>query len=134
RFDWPLANEAETLLRARISDFLEGNSFARRLAERMRDGTGTDFYEWTDHIVLSPNEEKSLQAVGFVRDDGAETPDGEAVFEHPRATLPRVRLRRGEKRSPATLALRPEFVAEFIAAHNVAGEPEGEPLSRYRRI
>jgi hypothetical protein len=37
-------------------------------------------------------------------------------------------------RSPAVLALRPEFVAEFMAAHNLPGEPEGEPFSRYRRI
>jgi hypothetical protein len=133
-FDWPLANEAEALLREKISDFLTRNSFAHRLAERMRDETGTDIFEWTDHLVLPPSDEKPLRSAGFERDDSAETPDGEAVFEHPRATLPRVLLRPGQKQNPSVLALRPEFIAEFMAANNVSGEPEGEPASRFRRI
>ena len=129
-FDWPLANEAEQFLRQRIGLFLERNSFARQLADCMRDETGTDFFEWVDHLVLLPGEEKALSAVGFVRDPRTETPNGEAVYEHPRATLPRVLLRRG----PSVIALRPEFVADFMASHNLCGEPEGEPCSRYRRI
>src|SRR5207245_2543431 len=133
-FDWPLAYEAEKLLRERISSFLERNTLARRLAERMRDETGTDFFEWSDHLVLSPNEEKALREAGFVPDPRAETPNGETVYEHPLATLPRVLLRRGQKQTPSVLALRPEFVADFMACQNLAGEPEGEPYSRYRRI
>ena len=88
-FDWPLAYEAEKLVRGKVSDFLEGSSSARQLAGRMRDETGTDFFEWIDHLVLSPSDEKDLLKAGFVRDAKAETPDGESVFEHPRATLPR---------------------------------------------
>ena len=129
-FDWPLANEAEQYLRRRIESFLERNTFARWLAERMRGETGTDFFEWIDHLVLTPGEEKPLLAAGFVRDPRAETPHGEAVFDHPRATLPRVLLRRG----PSVIALRPEFVADFMASQSLSGEPEGEPCSRYRRI
>ena len=37
-------------------------------------------------------------------------------------------------RGPSVIALRPEFVADFMACHNLSGEPEGEPFSRYRRI
>src|SRR4051812_15706323 len=36
-FDWPLANEAEHFLRQSAGAFLAVNSFARRLADRMRD-------------------------------------------------------------------------------------------------
>ncbi len=134
QFDWPLANEAEALLRRYVENFLSQNFFARRLAARMRDETGTDFFEWADHLVLSPSDEKDLLKAGFVPDAHAETPDGEAVFEHPRATLPRIMLRAGQKYSPSVIALRPEFVSEFIAAHNLSAEPEGEPFSRYRRV
>jgi hypothetical protein len=133
-FDWPVAYEAEKLLRERIGSFLEHNSFAHQLAERMKDETGTDVFEWTDHLVLSPSEEKTLREAGFVADSNAETPKGEIVYEHPLATLPRVMLRGGQKQSPSVLALRPEYVADFMARHNLAGEPEGEPYSRYRRI
>ena len=133
RFDWPLAHEAETLLRRRMDSFLAANSFARELAARMQSETGTDFFEWMDHLVLDPSEESSLIAAGFVEDSSSETPKGERVFEQPRATLPRVLLRRG-KTNPSTIALRPEFVAEFVASHHLTHTIEGEPCSRYRRV
>jgi hypothetical protein len=131
-FDWPLANEAEGLLRRHLDSFLSKNSFARRLAERMREETGTDFFEWVDHLRLDAGCEKELVAEGFVRDENAEAPDGAAVFEHPRATLPRVLL--GGRNGGLAAALRPEYVADFMARHNLGGEPEGEPGSRYRRV
>src|SRR5438128_1959244 len=56
QFDWPLAYEAETWLRERIGAFLESNRSAHRLAERMRGETGTDFFEWIDHVVVWPTE------------------------------------------------------------------------------
>ncbi|MEY2429921.1 MAG: hypothetical protein QOJ40_2806 [Verrucomicrobiota bacterium] len=133
-FDWPLANEAEEFLRERAKVFLETNGFAQRLARRMRDETGTDFFEWIDHLVLSPGDETALLEAGFSQDRDAETQKGETVYEHPRATLPRVLIRPGKKQNPSTIALRPEFVADFMARHNLSGEPEGEPFSRYRRI
>jgi hypothetical protein len=133
-FDWPLANEAEQLLRDRIARFLKRNAFARQLAERMRAETATDFFEWTDYVVLAQGEQTALREAGFVPDPQAETPEGETVYEHPRASLPRVILRPGNKESPSGLALRPESVADFMACHNLSVEPEGEPFSRYRRI
>jgi hypothetical protein len=65
-----------------------------------------------------------------VSDPRARTPNGEPVYEHPRATLPRVMIQGGA----TVIAVRPEFVADFIASHNLSGEPKGEPCSRYRRI
>jgi hypothetical protein len=133
RFDWPLANEAENHIRRHLAAFLERNSFARQLAARMQNETGTDFFEWVDHLVMSPADEAALHASGFVRDSKAETPRGEIVLEHPRATLPRVLLRKN-KQSPSVVAIKPEFIADFIARHNLRAEPEGEPRSRYRRV
>src|SRR5271169_2161419 len=88
-FDWPLAYDAEHFLQQRIAAFIEQNSFARQLAERMRSETGTDIFEWVDHLVLPPEDEPSLRAAGFTRDEEAESPNGEPVFHHARATLPR---------------------------------------------
>jgi len=134
RFDWPLAYEAERQLREWIATFQKNNSFARQLADRMTDETGTDFFEWVDHLVVGPEAEKALSETGFVHDKQAETPNGEKVYEHPQATLPRVMVRKAQKQSPSIIALRPEFVADFIARHNLSSEPEGEPFSRYRRV
>jgi hypothetical protein len=132
-FDWPLAYEGEKFIRVRLGEFLAGNSFARGLAARMHNETGTDFFEWVDHLVLSPDDETALVKAGFVHDKKAETSRGEVVLEHPHATLPRVLLRRG-KANPGVVAIKPEFVADFIAANHLTAEPDGEPRSRYRRV
>jgi hypothetical protein len=132
-FDWPLAYDGEKFIRHRLTDFLVRNTFARQLAARMHDETGTDFFEWVDHVVLSPDDETMLVKAGFVHDKKAETPHGEVVLEHPQATLPRVLLRRA-KANPSVVAIKPEFVADFIAANNLNAEAEGEPRSRYRRV
>src|SRR5260370_35754776 len=100
-FDWPLAYEAEQLLRRRVEAFLDSSTFARRLAQRMREETGTDFFEWIDHLVLAPTEEPALRQAGFLLDARAETPDGERGYGHPRATLPRVMLHRGQRPTPS---------------------------------
>src|ERR1017187_10548801 len=128
-FDWPLANDAEQFLRQRIDGFLRRNTFGRQLSDRMRDETGTDLFEWVDHLVLAPSEEKALREAGFVPDPQAETPNGETVYEHPRTTLPRVMLRRGNKQSPSLLALRPESVADFMAFPPPPAGPASVSLS-----
>ena len=120
RFDWPLAFPAEKFLVERINAFLAKNSFARKLSGRMRDETGTDFFEWVDHLVLSPDDEAALRAVGFVTDE-VEAAPGDLVLHHPRATLPRVIIRAGQKQNPSVIALRPEFVADFVARHHLPG-------------
>lgn len=132
RFDWPLAFPAEKFLAERINAFLAKNSFAKKLATRMRDETGTDFFEWVDHLVLSPNDEAALREVGFVTDE-VEAPHGDHVLHHPRATLPRVILRGRQKQNPSTIALRPEFVADFISKNNLVTEIKGTPFSQFRR-
>ena len=131
QFDWPLAFGAEKFLRQRMDLFLDRNSFARQLAGRMREETGTDFFEWVDHIVLSAEDEQTLRGFGMVT-DSVETPGGETVLHHPRATLPRVMLAAGPGRM--ALSLRPEFVAEFVAAHSLSEPIQGGPLAPLRRV
>jgi len=131
RFDWPLAFDAENFLREKVEVFLEQNSFARYLAVRMREETGTDFFEWIDHFILPQENEKPLLEFGFAREE-VETPQDETVLGHPRATLPRVLI--AKKDGPPGIALRPEFVADFVAAHSLPGPIHGEPYSRFRQV
>jgi hypothetical protein len=131
RFDWPLAFDAEKFLRQSMDSFLKRNSLARQLARRMREETGTDFFEWIDHLVLPAETEQTLRAFGMVADT-VETVGGNTVLHHPRATLPRVVLS-GEL-GRLVISLRPEFIADFVAAHSLAGPIEGGPYSRLRRV
>ena len=132
-FDWPLASEAERLLRQHLDTFFEHNALARTLARRMREETATDFFEWVDHLVLSSSERPALEVAGFRRQDNVETAQAEEVYECPRASLPRVLLRQARTPPVFEVALRPESLADFIARQNLVSEPEGEPYSRYRR-
>ncbi|HTA31724.1 MAG TPA: hypothetical protein VK731_14615 [Candidatus Cybelea sp.] len=131
RFDWPLAFDAEKFLRQFMDSFLERNSFARHLAGRMRKETGTDFFEWIDHLVLQADVEQPLRACGMVAEN-VETMGDETVLHHPRATLPRVII--SEKPGRMAISLRPEFVADFVAAYSLEGPIQGGPYSRLRRV
>jgi hypothetical protein len=73
-----------------------------------------------------------LKRVGFVPDQSAEAPDGITIYEHPRATLPRILIR--SKPGPVAIALRPEFVADFKAQHHLISEIEGDACSQFRKI
>jgi hypothetical protein len=133
-FDWPLAYAAENLLRERTAAFQGTNTFTRQLAERMQAETGTDFFEWIDHLAAPPEDEVLMRAVGYIRETSADAPDGEIVLVHPRATLPRVVVRPGAIAPTSVIAIRPERVAAFKARHNLSGDIEGPPCSRYRRL
>jgi hypothetical protein len=122
-FDWPLAYEAEALLRRYISSFLEQNQFASRLAKKMEDQTGTDFYEWVDHFTLNHQEVEQLRDAGLSREEAESLPDSE-VYHHPRAMMPRVVLQsRGSSYGvPLNLAIRTESVVDFVARHDLCSD------------
>ena len=133
-FDWPLCYDAERLVGGFVETFLRRNTFARRLAERMRDETGTDFFEWVDHLVLAPEHMDSLLAAGFV-EEKVEVREGGIVFWHPRAMMPRVILRADAEHGmgPPALAIRPEVLTDFLAAQDLDAAIEGAWGARFRR-
>jgi hypothetical protein len=134
-FNWPLAYEAEALLSAHINAFLARNTFARTLAQRMHDETGTEFFEWTDSVVVSRGQEAAFRAAGF-QTEPVEAPAHIVVLAHPHAMLPRVRvcLHSPESAVPVALLVRPEFLADFMARQGLTGEIEDAPCARYRAI
>jgi len=132
-FDWPLAYQAESLVRDFISAFLAKNSAAQSLAKDLSEKTGTDFLEWVDHFTLTPDHELELRDAGFVNEP-VQTPIGHKVFFHPRAMLPRIVLRPGgsEGSEPSKLAIRPESVVDFVARHQLSGKIQGVFGNRLR--
>ncbi len=83
RFDWPLCYDAENYILARLEAFTERNSFARRLAERMLNETGTLLLDWVDYLVVPHAEEERLHEIGFTEDPLAETPAHLKALWHP---------------------------------------------------
>jgi len=125
-FDWPLAYEAENLLRRFVRSFLEQNEVARRLAGEMQDRTGTDFYEWVDHFSLDAEQAEELRDVGLVQ-EAVEAPNNTEVYYHPRAMMPRILLKSGGSSSgvPSSLAVRTESLVDFTAKQNLLSAIDG---------
>src|SRR5207302_4203756 len=116
--------------------FLERNTFAKQLGERMRRETGTLLLDWVDYLVLSPRSEELLRQAVYTEDRLRETQANQTAFWHPEAMLPRVLLDTtvATAEFPAMVAIRTESIADFMIAHAITGEPEGGPLSRFRHI
>jgi len=137
QYNWPLCYEAEQLLLDRIKAFLSINTFAAKLADRMRNETGTLMIDWIDHLVLAVQDESVLRNAGFREDFLAGPPiKGQKYFWHPQAMLPRIIIDQnaGDIKFPATLAICVDTISDFIAAHGITAKPEGEPLTRFRRV
>lgn len=137
QFDWPLCHDAEHFVLDQIQAVLARHSFAAHLAERMRAETGTLLIDWVDHVVVSAQAESALRATGFTEDPLGETRSGkQKTFWHPNALLPRVILDRAVSAAafPRALAIRVESISDFMAAQGIDGEPEGDPLTRFRHF
>jgi hypothetical protein len=137
RFDWPLCYEAENWVLDQIQAVLDCNTFAAGLAKRMRDETGTLLIDWVDYLKVSASVEPALRSAGFTDDPLGETPvRSQKTFWHAEAMLPRVILDGALPGDghPRALAIHVDSLADFMAAHHLTGEPEGEPLSRFRRV
>ena len=134
QFDWPLCYEAENFLLGRIDAFTQQNSFARNLASRMRDETGTLLLDWTDYLLLPGSDEAAVRAAGYAEDPLAEAPDAQKQLWHPEAMLPRVLIAPTNAKYPLALGIRADLVADFAIAHGIDNEIEGEPFSRFRSM
>jgi hypothetical protein len=134
-FDWPLAYQAESLVRDFIAAFLRKNSAAETLAKEMSEKTGTDFLEWVDHFMLASEHEAELLDAGFI-DETVRAEVGQKVLYHPRAMLPRVLLQpAGSLDSvPVKLAIRTESVVDFVARHQLSGKIQGAFGDRLREV
>jgi hypothetical protein len=93
--------------------------------------------DWADSLLLSPDAESTLRNFGFTDDPLGETPvPTQTALWHPEALLPRVILDHTLPPAgyPHRIAIHVDSVSDFMAAHGLTGEPEGGPLSRFRRI
>src|SRR3954470_919015 len=134
RFEWPLCYEAENFILERIDAFTQQNSFARTLATRMRNETGTLILDWTDYLLLPASDEAALRATGYTDDPLADAPDEQKQLWHPEAMLPRVLIAPTNAKYPLALGIRAEDLAIFAGVHGITNPIEGAPLSRFRKM
>jgi hypothetical protein len=109
-FHWTPQPKAESLVKEIVAGFLARNSFARDLARRMRDETGTRFLDWIDHLACpdDPGLRRRMADAGFVEKDG--------YFAHEGGIFPAIILR-AEK--PLRVGIKVESVIDFLSVWQV---------------
>lgn len=125
--EYPRCAEASAFLESQMCDFASANLAVAEMAERCRR-SGVDIHTLVDHWVLPPEaiSTAELLTLGFAR--VAEGND--AVWEHPQARLPRIRL--GAGGASPRLALATEDVALFLEKNALTPfSTEGDRDSSY---
>ncbi len=128
-FHWEPQPQAQTLVRTLVDEFLSRNNFAATLARRMKEESGTRFYDWVEAIVLptSGTLEQKLRAAGYepAKDAGGGWVNPHGMFPH---ILP-------QQTSTTAVHLKVTSASDFADVWRI-DEPaiEGEPLSPYRRV
>ena len=134
-FKWPQCPEAEQFIQQSLVSFLEKHSFAKKLSERMKKETSTDFQVWVEYLVLPENKislKKLNDTYGFVRDEKSVCEKGESVFWHPFADLPRILF--SSKIKSISCAIHVDSLEDFQTSHNLKIEIEGSRFSHFRRF
>ncbi|MEL6328111.1 MAG: hypothetical protein AAFR38_00485 [Planctomycetota bacterium] len=133
-WQWEPQPEAQKLIDSLLTTFLARCPDAQRLADRMRDETGTRFKDWVG-VILTPNNDEirgQLEAAGFTpkTTEFADEDIGYA-FEQRKGLFCDVLLTESDRMS---VGVKVERVSDFFAAQQIPGieHAQGEPLSRAR--
>ena len=113
---WPRCPEAAAFCAELFHTFATANPAIEQMAARFRETAGVRLEDLTDHWALpaTPETAERLREAGFVE---TQTEDGEPVWAHPRARLPRVRLEPGL--TEPRLALATEDLPGFLKANDL---------------
>lgn len=125
---WPRASEAAAFFENQFHGFAARNARVADMAARFRDSAGVNILTLVDHWVL-PASESAAQKLAECGLKEIVTEDGDLVWEHPLARLPRVRLQ--DALAAPKLALAVEDVAHFLQRNQISASIEGDPGSRY---
>lgn len=129
QFDWRPQPMGQALVNELLDAFLKKCPGATMLATRMQADTGTRFRDWVDTIFVpgSPVLHQRLIEAGFTQ---RPVPGAREHFVHLGAMFPAVVFEPGETRR---VAIKVDFVADFLATWKLDHLIEGEPWSQFRR-
>jgi hypothetical protein len=126
-FRWETQPAAFNFIRSLAEAFLSACPGAARLAERMRDETGTRFIDWIDYIHLNRRDSWAthLEIVGYRAESDMA---GNTVYVNKSGMFPPVLVWDGA----LEFGIKVESVADYLAANQLQGDVLGEPLADLR--
>ena len=126
---WPRSPEAAAFFERHLEEFAAANPVVGEMAARFRDSAGVNLTALVNHWLLPDTPELTAELTACGLEDGV-TEDGDPVWEHPAARLPRVRLESG-RRVPR-LVLGVEQLDDFLSANQLSAlVRKGARDSRY---
>lgn len=134
-YDWQPQPQAAACVQKLIDGFLHELPALRRLAQRMRDETGTRLTDWVDHLQIRPEHPAAteLATLGFVEDSDGDHKESLNVWRHPGALFPPIVV---TERESETIGIKVESVVDFARAHGLQHplKLEGDPGGPWRRL
>ena len=114
-----------SFLKKHIEDFLKNNKFAKDLAIRMEEETGTRFSDWIDSFIFpdDPQMRKKIEKLGFQCDDKDKN-----IFSVAKTSFPRIVMRD----SCFEIVIVVDSVVEFRARNKLDVPIEGNASSLAR--
>ncbi|MDR4497871.1 MAG: hypothetical protein MRK02_08140 [Candidatus Scalindua sp.] len=130
-FNWGLHPHAEKFLKREVQKFLRRNSLAEKLAEEIEENTSTHFFDWIDHMVIpgKKTDANKLKHAGFEKADTSIPNDAE-VYQLGKSTFPPILICESKVHE---LALKPEYIDNFLKRQKIKTSVEGARYSPYRR-
>lgn len=128
-FQWSPQPEAEALIHELVEEFVANHQFARTLKDRLYHEAAVRFSDLVEEVAVysdRPGLSNRLLHAGFLEDDTAGISD---VFVHPGGIFPRVRLVSSQR---LDVAMKVEYVADFIATHELEIPIQADPLASVR--
>jgi hypothetical protein len=129
---WPRCPEAAAFFERELQAFLDANPTVADMAARFHSEAGVSLLCLVDHWTLPDSERlrAHLASLGLCE---TTTVDGDLVWEHPQARLPRVRLEAAL--SAPRLALSAENLIDFAEANHLPIQGQhGDPDSGYEEV
>ncbi len=130
-YTWEPQPKAAAVVASILTDFLNRCSHAKQLSYRMLTETGTRLGDWVDHIQIPASKQvrDRLLEVGYTP-ESLPAPTGSECLVNELGVFPRVLLVEGKT---TRVALKVEFVADYLAAHQISEAAiDGEPLGQFR--
>jgi hypothetical protein len=129
---WPRCPVASAFFEAQLQTFMAANPDVASMEARFRFGAGVALHNLVDHWTLPETADlrDHLSAMGLCE---TTTSDGDRVWEHPQARLPRLRLE--ATLSAPRLALAAENLTDFAEANALPVQGQhGDPDSGYEEV
>lgn len=128
QFKWETQPAAETFVTSVVEELLAKNAYARDLAARMSEKSGTRFQDWVGHLSIRPGDSRvaAMKSAGWVQRAGEARYE---TYDNPLGMFPAVTL---SDDADVEVAIKVDSVVDFLATNGLTRKIYGGPMSSIR--